>query len=121
MTTRCMLQAQYFSSGTEAEQDFRHYGLACPIYTHFTSPIRRYSGMNFLEAGNVKFRWKMKLKFFTDVIVHRLLQACVDQDLTYGQELTDKMKMKELCDSMFLIVQQNLSQSFSQMLITSIT
>jgi hypothetical protein len=63
----------------------------------------------------------MKLKFSTDVIVHRLLQACVDQDLTYGQELTDKMKMKELCDSMFFIFQQNLSQSFSQMLITSIT
>jgi len=78
MTTRCMLQAQYFSSGTEAEQDFRHYGLACPIYTHFTSPIRRYS----------------------DVIVHRLLQACLDTDLTYGQELTDKMKMKELCDNL---------------------
>jgi len=78
MTTRCMLQAQYFSSGTEAEQDFRHYGLACPIYTHFTSPIRRYS----------------------DVIVHRLLEACIDQDLVYGHELTDKMRMKELCDNL---------------------
>ncbi|KAI8575331.1 hypothetical protein K450DRAFT_262255 [Umbelopsis ramanniana AG] len=78
MTTRCMLQAQYFSSGTEAEQDFRHYGLACPIYTHFTSPIRRYS----------------------DVMVHRLLEACIDADLTYGQELTDKMRMKELCDNL---------------------
>jgi exosome complex exonuclease DIS3/RRP44 len=44
MTTRCMMQAQYFCSGTEAEADFRHYGLASPIYTHFTSPIRRYAG-----------------------------------------------------------------------------
>ncbi|KAI9020043.1 hypothetical protein CLU79DRAFT_756874 [Phycomyces nitens] len=76
MTTRCMMQAQYFCSGTESEADFRHYGLASPIYTHFTSPIRRYS----------------------DVVVHRLLQACIDSDAVYGQELIDKTKMKELCD-----------------------
>ncbi|KAI9489424.1 mitotic control protein dis3 [Zychaea mexicana] len=76
MTTRCMMQAQYFCSGTEIESEFRHYGLATPIYTHFTSPIRRYS----------------------DVIVHRLLQASIDPDAVYGQELIDKSKMKDLCD-----------------------
>ncbi|KAI9322216.1 exosome complex exonuclease RRP44 [Dichotomocladium elegans] len=76
LTTRCMMQAQYFCSGTESEAEFRHYGLATPIYTHFTSPIRRYS----------------------DVIVHRLLQASIDPDVTYGEELTDKRKMKELCE-----------------------
>ena len=42
LATRCMLQAVYFSSGTVAQTDFYHYGLAAPIYTHFTSPIRRY-------------------------------------------------------------------------------
>lgn len=78
MTTRCMMQAQYFCSGTEAESDFMHYGLASPIYTHFTSPIRRYA----------------------DVIVHRLLHACVEADLAYGHELTDMTKMKELCDNL---------------------
>ncbi|SAL96893.1 hypothetical protein [Absidia glauca] len=53
MTTRCMMQAQYFCSGTEAEADFRHYGLASPIYTHFTSPIRRYAGKKKKEKGQV--------------------------------------------------------------------
>ncbi|GFN79180.1 exosome complex exonuclease rrp44, partial [Plakobranchus ocellatus] len=41
MTTRCMMQAVYFSSGMLQPQEYLHYGLATPIYTHFTSPIRR--------------------------------------------------------------------------------
>ena len=47
--------------------------------------------------------WCIKLivRLSADVIVHRLLEACIDADLTYGQELTDKMKMKELCDSKY--------------------
>lgn len=39
--TSCMTQAQYFDSGEVATPDYHHYGLASPIYTHFTSPIRR--------------------------------------------------------------------------------
>jgi exosome complex exonuclease DIS3/RRP44 len=40
-TYRCMTQARYFGSGEVAAVDYYHYGLASPIYTHFTSPIRR--------------------------------------------------------------------------------
>ena len=41
MATRCMTQAVYFGSGDLAPPEYCHYGLAAPLYTHFTSPIRR--------------------------------------------------------------------------------
>ena len=74
MTTRCMMQAVYFCSGTLTDPEFWHYGLASEIYTHFTSPIRRYA----------------------DLVVHRLLAASIGYDKQYSSSLTDKSKMTEL-------------------------
>ena len=72
MATRCMSQAVYFCSGELAEAEYRHYGLATPIYTHFTSPIRRYS----------------------DVVVHRLLSASIGlEPLPDSYENKDGMRM----------------------------
>merc|ERR1712079_176307 len=76
IATRCMMQAVYFASGTIEEPHFKHYGLACPIYTHFTSPIRRYA----------------------DIIVHRLLAVSIGADSTYA-ELVDKKETQKIAEN----------------------
>lgn len=77
LATRCMMQAVYFVSGTLQKEEYFHYGLAVPLYTHFTSPIRRYA----------------------DIIVHRLLAVSCSADVTYP-DLLDKKKTDSLCQNL---------------------
>ena len=51
LATRCMTQAQYFGSGECSPPEYLHYGLAAPLYTHFTSPIRRQANSSTLNVS----------------------------------------------------------------------
>lgn len=75
MTTRCMHEAVYFCSGDFDQREFRHYGLAAEVYTHFTSPIRRYA----------------------DVLVHRLLSASIGLE-SLPDALSTKSRLNKVCD-----------------------
>lgn len=77
LSTRCMMPAQYFCSGEIPKDQWHHYGLAAPVYTHFTSPIRRYA----------------------DVLVHRLLSASINV-IPLPAANADRSKQQELCTHM---------------------
>lgn len=53
LSTKSMQRAKYFCTGMLDISKYSHYALNLPLYTHFTSPIRRYA----------------------DVMVHRQLEA----------------------------------------------
>lgn len=79
LATRCMTSAEYFCAGAHSESEFRHYGLASPIYTHFTSPIRRYA----------------------DLVVHRQLASAIGyegEDGRAGLEgIATRNKLEDIC------------------------
>ncbi|XP_062504262.1 DIS3-like exonuclease 2 isoform X2 [Corticium candelabrum] len=75
LLSRSMKVARYFCTGClEDVKAYRHYALSVPLYTHFTSPIRRYA----------------------DVIVHRLLAASlgIDERFTEAADVVEDIAEK---------------------------
>ncbi|GAB1611006.1 DIS3-like exonuclease 1 [Argonauta hians] len=75
MTVLAMTQSLYFSTGSLNRDNFFHYGLALDVYTHFTSPIRRYA----------------------DILVHHQL-LCAIGDGAEGYQLPSNEVLQRFCD-----------------------
>ncbi|XP_078120727.1 DIS3-like exonuclease 2 [Sander vitreus] len=77
MCSRPMQMALYFCTGVlKEEQLFKHYALNVPLYTHFTSPIRRYA----------------------DIIVHRLLASSLNCGPNLGLSTEEVQKQASHCN-----------------------
>ena len=63
--------AKYLVVGSSGPSAWRHYALCIPYYTHFTSPIRRYS----------------------DVVVHRLLDLAIRDPNAAAAQGEDKQRV----------------------------
>lgn len=70
-----MRPAEYIASGEYEEEEWSHFALNIPYYTHFTSPIRRYP----------------------DILVHRLLQATLDGKQAVTSYPQSKTEIQAIC------------------------
>jgi len=71
-----MQRAKYFCTGTLDIAKYHHYALNVPLYTHFTSPIRRYA----------------------DIIVHRMLDAAISGEKRFYLDKDTVQKTANHCN-----------------------
>lgn len=79
LATKAMQRAKYFCAGMLDIAKYQHYALNAPLYTHFTSPIRRYS----------------------DVLVHRQLDAilsAVEGEFKFAMDRDSVAKVAQHCN-----------------------
>jgi protein SSD1 len=75
---KTMQRAKYFIAGKTHKQLWPHYALNLPLYTHFTSPTRRYA----------------------DIVVHRQLEAVLSEGkIEYSEDLENLVKTVESCNT----------------------
>ncbi|KAF9091150.1 hypothetical protein BGX29_011095 [Mortierella sp. GBA35] len=76
LVVKPMHRAKYICSGVLPPTRYHHYALNTPLYTHFTSPIRRYA----------------------DIIVHRLLEASLTGDQKFYLNKESCQKSANQCN-----------------------
>lgn len=75
---KSMQHAKYYIAGKTAKQLWPHYALNVPLYTHFTSPTRRYA----------------------DILVHRQLEVALSEGkVEYNEDIDNLQKTVESCNT----------------------
>lgn len=78
LLVKSMQRAKYFIAGKTAKLLWPHYALNLPIYTHFTSPTRRYA----------------------DIIAHRQLEAVLSEGkIEYNEDMENLVKTVEAANT----------------------
>lgn len=78
LLVKTMQRAKYFVAGKQTEDQWSHYALNLPMYTHFTNPSRRYA----------------------DIIVHRQLEAALSNGaIEFTEDIESLNKTTEMCNT----------------------
>ena len=78
LLVKAMQRAKYFVAGRTRQEQFPHYALNLPLYTHFTNPSRRYA----------------------DIIVHRQLEAALSNgSIEFNEDVESLAKTAEACNT----------------------
>ncbi|RMZ68994.1 cell wall biogenesis phosphatase Ssd1 [Pyrenophora seminiperda CCB06] len=78
LVIKSMPRAKYFVSGRLPTEQYPHYALNLPLYTHFTNPSRRYA----------------------DIIVHRQLEAVLSNGaIEFTEDIEALAKTAEMCNT----------------------
>lgn len=78
LVIKSMPRAKYFVAGKLPEEQYPHYALNLPLYTHFTNPSRRYA----------------------DIIVHRQLEAVLSEGaIEFTEDIEVLAKTAEMCNT----------------------
>ena len=75
---KTMQRAKYIVAGKTPQEQWSHFALNLPLYTHFTNPTRRYA----------------------DIVVHRQLEAALsDGSVEFNEDLENLTKTVEQCNT----------------------
>lgn len=78
LLVKAMQRAKYFVAGRTREEQYPHFALNLPLYTHFTSPFRRYA----------------------DLVVHRQLETALSNGaVEFTEDIESLVKTAEACNT----------------------
>ena len=78
LLVKAMQRAKYFVAGRARQDQYPHYALNLPLYTHFTNPSRRYA----------------------DIVVHRQLEVALSNDaIEFNEDIESLSKTAEACNT----------------------
>ena len=78
LLVKAMQRAKYFVAGRAREDQYPHFALNLPLYTHFTNPSRRYA----------------------DIVVHRQLEVALSNGaMDFSEDLDSLAKTAEGCNT----------------------